>query len=523
VTSSAGPKGIVLLTGAAGFVGRHAYEALTRDGWAVRCATRNVEAARGRWPEREWVSLNAADPASVERALEGCQAALYLIHGMATHAGDFRRAEVRQAEIFAGAAAAEGLQRIIYLGGVAAPRDASEHLRSREEVGEVLRSGPVPTIELRASMIVGHGSLSWMMVRDLAARLPFMILPKWLESRTEPVSIDDVLVALVGALNLETSRSEWFDIPGPEIVSGREILERTADALGVRRAPMIQVPFLSPKLSSHWVRFVTRADWAVAREVVVGLKTDLVAHDDRFWSRIHHPRRKSFDESARAALVAELREEPIPGVWGFIERRRRRTEGGGRVLLFVALWALGAFVARYVGLWTGLGTTALILGVAALLLEGRQLAGGGSHASTLPIGLLAGIGMALATTGLFDPVTSVLPDLRDDLGRLYEEFRVPGTLGLFLVPVMTILEEVVWRGAVHNELAQRFSWRGAVVVGTALYALAHVPVGSLVLVLASLGAGLCWSLLRALTDSLVPSVAAHFVWSLWILVLFQLG
>ena len=248
---------------------------------------------------------------------------------MASGAGDFRSAEIRQAEIFAEAAGSEGLRRVVYLGGVAAPRDASEHLRSREEVGEVLRAGSVPTVELRASMIVGHGSLSWMMVRDLAARLPLMILPKWLESRTEPVSIDDVVVALVAALNLELRQSDWFDIPGPEVLSGREILERTADTLGVRRAFMIQVPFLSPRLSSHWVRFVTRADWAVAREVVVGLKTDLIADDDRFWSRIGHPRRKSFEEAARAALLEESREDPVAGVWGFIERLRMRGGGGG--------------------------------------------------------------------------------------------------------------------------------------------------------------------------------------------------
>jgi len=169
-----------------------------------------------------------------------------------------------------------------------------------------------------------------MMVRDLAARLPFMILPRWLESRTEPVSVDDVVVALVGALNVELTRSDWFDIPGPEVLLGREILERTSDALGVRRAFMIQVPFLSPKLSSHWVRFVTRAEWAVAREVVVGLKTDLIAHDDRFWSRVGHPRRKSFEEAAQAALLAERGDPPIAGLWGFIERWRMRVGGEGR-------------------------------------------------------------------------------------------------------------------------------------------------------------------------------------------------
>lgn len=313
-----------MLTGASGFVGRHAYGALVDAGWHVRCATRDVGRAHRRWPERDWVSLDVTDEASVVRALEGCAAALYMIHGMASHEGDFREAEVRQAEVFATAAAAAGLDRIVYLGGVAAPSDASDHLRSREDVGEVLRAGSVPTVELRASMIVGHGSLSWLIVRDLAARLPIMILPRWLESRTEPVAIDDVVTAVVRALDLEISGSEWFDVPGPEILSGREILERTADALGVRRAFMIQVPFLSPGLSSHWVRFVTRADWSVAREIVVGLKTDLVARDDRFWTLIDHGERLSFDEAARRTIEEELAGPPIRGLWGLIERMRVR-------------------------------------------------------------------------------------------------------------------------------------------------------------------------------------------------------
>jgi len=322
-------RGTVLLTGATGFVGRHAYPALVGAGWAVRSASRDPERARRRQPDREWVSLDVSDEASVSAALAGCHAALYMVHGMASHDEDFRSAEIEQARIFAAAAAEAGLRRIVYLGGVAAPRDASEHLRSREEVGEVLRAGAVPTVELRASMIVGHGSLSWLIVRDLAARLPVMVLPRWLKSRTEPVAIDDIVVALVRALDLEISRSEWFDVPGPEVLSGREILERTAVVLGVRRPLMIEVPFLSPGLSSHWVRFVTRAEWSVAREVVVGLKTDLIAQDDRFWKLIRHEDLLNFDEAAGKAVDAERDDPAIGGFWGFIERLMRRAGRAG--------------------------------------------------------------------------------------------------------------------------------------------------------------------------------------------------
>lgn len=310
----------VLLTGATGFVGRAARVPLAQAGWRVRCATRDVTRARRRVPEAEWVALDVSDERSVAAAVEGCDAALYLVHGMASHAADFRSAEIRQAENFRTAAERAGLGRIVYLGGVAAPRDASEHLRSREEVGEVLRGGAVSTLELRASMIVGHGSLSWLIVRDLAARLPVMVLPRWLESRTQPVAIADVVAALLGALTLEHSGSAWYDVPGPEILSGREILERTADVIGLRRPVMIEVPFLTPRLSSHWVRFVTRAEWAVAREIVVGLKTDLIAKDDRFWSAIGHRDLMRFEAAAAAALAEERAEGPVPGVWGAVER-----------------------------------------------------------------------------------------------------------------------------------------------------------------------------------------------------------
>jgi uncharacterized protein YbjT (DUF2867 family) len=210
----------------------------------------------------------------------------------------------------------------VYLGGVAPTGAGSEHLRSRLDVGEALRSGPVKTVELRASMIVGHGSLSWLIVRDLAARLPFMILPRWLKSRTQPVAIADVVIALVRALDLPVPASASCDIPGPFTLSGTEILEETARVLGLPHPRMIEVPLLSPRLSSLWVRFVTRANWSVAREVVVGLADDLLARDDQFWRLIDHPNRLTFAEAARVALSTERRQQPVAGTWGAIELAR---------------------------------------------------------------------------------------------------------------------------------------------------------------------------------------------------------
>jgi uncharacterized protein YbjT (DUF2867 family) len=158
----------------------------------------------------------------------------------------------------------------VYLGATEPQGPPSEHLRSRLEVGRVLRAGGVLALELRAAMIVGNGSASWRIVRDLAARLPAMVLPRWLRTRSQPVAIDDVIALATGA-RLPLTRSASFDLPGPEILSYREVLVRTARLFGHRRLQVVDVPVLSPTLSSQWIRLITMADWAVARELVLGL------------------------------------------------------------------------------------------------------------------------------------------------------------------------------------------------------------------------------------------------------------
>jgi uncharacterized protein YbjT (DUF2867 family) len=317
----------VLLTGATGFVGGVVYSALVAGGWQVRCLTRNAPAARQRRPNVSWFAGDVADANAMAQALEGCEAALYLVHGMGEGA-DFERRDREGADRFSRVAASAGVRRIVYLGGMA-PQDGplSTHLRSRLQVGEVLRGGPVPAIELRASMIVGAGSLSWLIVRDLAARLPVMVLPGWLSSLTQPLASEDVVAALVGALEIPLSASAWFDLGGPEILSGKEILVETARALGLRPPWTIAVPVLTPRLSSLWVRFVTRAPWSVAREVVMGLTHDLLAHDDRFWTLIGHERRLPFAEAGRRALAAESAQHPMTGPWAAVERARRLARG----------------------------------------------------------------------------------------------------------------------------------------------------------------------------------------------------
>jgi uncharacterized protein YbjT (DUF2867 family) len=164
-------------------------------------------------------------------------------------------------------------------------------------------------------MIIGNGSASWQIVRDLAMRLPVMLLPSWTASRTCPIALEDVVVALVRALDISLPSSAWFDIPGPDIVSGRQILATIA-ALKGRRVPSFHVPFLSVSLSSWWLKLVTRTDFSLARELVLGFKGDLLPEDDRYWSAIGYVPRWTVEAAARKALADEGRASTFRGVAG---------------------------------------------------------------------------------------------------------------------------------------------------------------------------------------------------------------
>jgi uncharacterized protein YbjT (DUF2867 family) len=290
----------VLVTGATGFVGRALVPALLARGVPVRATTRARPPSLD--PRVVWIQADLSRPGDLPRALDGARAAYFLVHGMASAPADYAAEERRSAAAFARAAERAGVARVVYLGGVA-PRGApSRHLASRLAVGEVLRGGRVPALELRASMIVGAGSASWQIVRDLAMRLPAMILPSWVESRTCPLDVSDAVAALVAALDVPLPASAWYDVPGPDVLSVREILERVA-ALRGRSLPAVRFPFPYPRVSTAWLKLVSDAEWSVARELVLGLAHDLVPSDDRYWSLARLPPRVPFDEAARRALA----------------------------------------------------------------------------------------------------------------------------------------------------------------------------------------------------------------------------
>jgi uncharacterized protein YbjT (DUF2867 family) len=293
----------ILLSGATGFVGRHLLPALEAAGHEIRSGTRNPDAARRRHPDETWVRLDVEDEASIDAALTGCDAAFYLVHGMG-EGSEYPEREARSARQFLAAAEAHGLKRIVYLGGVL-PKGgvASRHLASRGRTGELLRSGTVSAIELRAAMIVGEGSVSWTMVRDLAARLPAMVLPRWLRNKSWPVALDDVVWGLLAALGYPGDDSRVFELPGPERIAHRDVLARVAKLLGHRR-PMLSVPVLSPRLSSYWIGLVTRVELSLARELVEGLRYDLDPTDEVLWERAFH-QPLTLEEAARLALASE--------------------------------------------------------------------------------------------------------------------------------------------------------------------------------------------------------------------------
>lgn len=314
----------LLVTGATGFVGRHLVVGLQAAGHAVRCGSRDPERSRGIHPEAEHVRLDLDDPSTLDGALRGCDAAFYLVHGMGGGAGYGER-EARAAEAFAEAAERASLERIVYLGGPAPQGRRSPHLESRLKTGEILRAGSVPTFELRAAMIIGAGGASWLMVRDLARRLPAMVLPRWLDNHSWPIAIDDVVAALMGALELPVERAGWYDLPGPERLSHREMLGRVARMMG-QRPVMVGVPVLTPKLSSYWIALVTRADLHMAQQLVQGLRYDLDPSGTSAWEVLPAHERVPLERAVHRALEGERSGEvPSPGA-------RARMEELGRSL-----------------------------------------------------------------------------------------------------------------------------------------------------------------------------------------------
>jgi len=271
----------VLLTGATGFVGRHLRPALEASGRVVRSASRKPDQAKARWGDATWVAMDLANPDSIARALRGCDEAVYLAHEL-EGAGDYGSREAASAERFLRAAESTKLRRLVYLGGVIPTGPRSPHLESRFRTGVILRGGKVSTIELRSAMIIGHGSASFRLVRDLVVRLPVLLLPNWLEQPSCPIAIDDVVAALLDALDLERTDSACFDLPGPECITHLAFIERVARLVGTR-CVCRQLRALTPDRAGRLLERLSAVSMPVTRELVRGLDCNLMSTLTSFW------------------------------------------------------------------------------------------------------------------------------------------------------------------------------------------------------------------------------------------------
>lgn len=272
----------VLVTGATGYVGGRLVPALLAAGHAVRVLARDPLRVAGRpWAARvEVVQGDVLAPATLGAAVAGVEAAFYLVHSMAG-AGSFEERDLAAAEHLARAAEAAGVARVVYLGGLgdASRGRLSPHLASRQATGERLRRCGPPVTELRAGIVVGSGSLSFEMIRHLTERLPVMICPRWVFNRTQPIAIADVIRYLVAALETPASAGQVIEIGGADAPSYRDMMLQYARRRGLRRL-VIPVPVLTPRLSSHWIHWLTPIPVDVARPLVEGLRTDVVVTSD---------------------------------------------------------------------------------------------------------------------------------------------------------------------------------------------------------------------------------------------------
>jgi uncharacterized protein YbjT (DUF2867 family) len=270
----------VLVTGGTGFIGGRLAASLSERGADVRCLVRDRERAADL--SAAGLELHEGDVLeadSLRGAGQGVSTAYYLVHSMGRGGGaeSFAERERSAASSFARMAKEEGVERVVYLGGLGAER--SEHLRSRATTAATLaREGP-PLVYFRAGMVVGAGSESYRTVRYLVERLPAMIAPSWLRNRTQPVAIDDVLEYLAQAAELPDAAGLEVQIGGPDVLSYSELLSLMADVLGKRRRPQLPVPFLTPRLSSLWIGLVTPVDAGVARPLIESLASETIVTD----------------------------------------------------------------------------------------------------------------------------------------------------------------------------------------------------------------------------------------------------
>ncbi len=275
--------GTTLVTGATGYIGSHLVKELRSRGRSVRELSRRTGG-------------DVITGKGLPEALEGVETAYYLVHSMGGK-GDFARQDRQGAVNFGEAAAQAGVTRVIYLGGLGA--EGSEHLRSRHEVAELLRARVPELVYVRAAMIIGPGSASYEIVRHLVTRLPVMVVPRWLDTRTQPIALADVVRALADVAELDAAPEE-VQLGGADVLTYREMMRLAAPLMGRRPPIVVRVPVLTPRLSSYWVALVTPVPYALVRPLVDGLGAEMVVEQPPPAGINDDP--LGFEDAVRAAL-----------------------------------------------------------------------------------------------------------------------------------------------------------------------------------------------------------------------------
>ena len=309
----------ILVTGATGYVGGRLIPALLDAGYRVRAMGRSLEKVGCRpWAGHSRVELvqgDVLDLESLKQAASSCRAAYYLVHSMIAQKEKFVEADRRAAQNMVEAALAAGLERIIYLGGLAevSQGSLSKHLKSRIEVADILQAGPVPTTDLRTPMILGSGSASFEILRYLVERLPAMITPRWVQSMNQPIAIRNVITYLIGCLEHDETIGQTYDIGGPDILSYRDLLDIYAEEAGLQKRLIIPVPVLTPTLSALWIHLISPVPTSIALPLTEGLTSDAVCTENRI-QEIIPQRLLSCREAIRVAMD-RIQQEQVDTCW----------------------------------------------------------------------------------------------------------------------------------------------------------------------------------------------------------------
>jgi uncharacterized protein YbjT (DUF2867 family) len=294
----------VLVTGASGFIGTRLCPALIDAGHEVIAMTRRPEKYTGVGTP---AAADVSDPGTLPPVLAGVDAAYYLVHSL--DSGDFVQKDADAARAFGLAAAAAGVTRIVYLGGLGADDEKlSPHLKSRRQVEELLAEGGVPVTVLRAAVVIGHGGISWEITRQLVKHLPIMVAPRWVNTRTQPIALPDVIRYLVGVLEAPEAQGKVYDVGGPEVLRYVDMLKRAAVVQNRRSLPLFIVPLLTPRLSSGWLTLVTDVDLETSRNLIDSMTNEVVVRDGNAIRQLIPGEPIGYDEAVRLALADRARD-----------------------------------------------------------------------------------------------------------------------------------------------------------------------------------------------------------------------